>query len=257
MPSTQSDPKPMASTSDDKNLTKRKSTSNHTPPTAPSTSTSKKSPPRQTTNQKTQITLKTISEQKRQTKLTSPTVPHGTTSTAINRKIKQEKLDAATTTPSNDKNPIVLSSPEEDELYSKDVYTDTPDDQLQRSSTTLKNTTSATKGSNTANSVTPHSQHPPTHQTAGHSGCTLTSQGRGGRTGARLLPPPKLREAIKNLPTNPKTPINLTNEFNQESITNKSPQSNEVALTPHVGGNDSQSNAENQVTSQTPKKIER
>ena len=212
---------------DSKNQPKRKSSSNHTSPTAPSSTTLKKSPTRSTAQSKTQSTLKTVSAANSKTKLTSFTSLPGTSSTLVSRKIKQEKLNETSKTPDNKKSPIVLSSPDEDDLYSEEVYKDTKGDAPTPGLATVNEEPQVIKVVTNANAVTPHSNSSPRRQKTGRGGRALTAQGRGGRAGGRLLPPPRLRSTTQNASNTPKIPPNLATGFDQESDKQDTPSNNQ------------------------------
>ena len=180
---------------------KRKSNSNHNSPTTPSTSTMKQSLTQNSnTTTKTQTKLKAILESKEQSR---PIILTDTKSTGMLREIKKEKMDATTKTTQSEPNSIVLSSPEEDELYSSIKYDETLDTSTKPISDKL----------NTNYKATGPKPSPSRSTKPGRGGRALVPQGRGGRAGGSIAPP---SSKSKRTPVT-STPINLTDEFEGES----------------------------------------
>ena len=200
--------------------TKRKSESTHKSPTTPSTSTLKQSPIKSPAKPKTQVTLKSIQEHSKVTQShDKPRInPTGTT-----REIKKEKLDETKKTPNSSKETVVLSSPEEDDLYSNEIFHDTPSESQSQPAPnkidlTNDNTKQAITETNPSASFTTHRNQ--AQGRGGRGGRTLVSQGRGGRGGERILPPPRTKSSKPD--ANVKTPVNLNENFDRESDNSKS-----------------------------------
>lgn len=218
-----------SSDSDTTSQTKRKSSSTHQSPTAPNNTTMKKT---DNTTSKTSVKTQTKLTPSRMAFVKTPS----TDETITSRKIKQEKLDETTKTPSNKSDPISLSSHDEDELYSQDPYeeeveftkeetkTVTPSTNVPHTKLGRQNADVEIGGQkeqdNQLNEVAPEktsskqvSPHRRSFPVRGQR--TLVSQGRGGRGGVKINPPQKsLNPTVAQ--RNPKTPINLVDEFEQE-----------------------------------------
>ena len=223
-----------SSTHDTKSNQKRKSNSNHKSPTTPGTSITKTTTISQSQQSlKTQATLPSILESQKASDLTPSHEPSNTKSTRTSKEIKQEKLDNVKPTPNEKQNPIEVSSPNEDELYSMDKYTDSPTSTKSPPApppTDCTKTTSTTSPSNINPSRLP--QHNPPGR-GGRGGRTLINQGRGGRSGAGpILPPRHLTESYKKQTPPPKTPSNLNKEFEKESTPTSKTQTPPLPSTP-------------------------